>query len=1394
MIDDEYMEITGNNKHVLQNDGENVPKLPKLEDFDQIEEDDDVMLNSEPDLATLQANNNSMNEQTSSSHPYNVLAEQNPSNLQHTLAEPSSFSQNEQQQLPPPPQPPVERTYDFSKAFCLKTSDRILDDLRVDPLFLLKGEEGILSNPTFKYASVLSSTIKNSAYTYKPVFWNTNDPLLGSSQISEYDSDTTLQRFSGLLVPSNYSDLNFTNSRIFHYSITIRYKNNRLNFKNSFYGFLDDDLYEEDKDWLEPSDILEDPELISDDNARQILLNSLPDILDSATFISKETGTLIRVEIHPAMFGTKDLESFTLTEIQTRIATYNSQVQPGDSFNQVNITPHDCFIKFRKALSGAMTYQDVNDLKSIDLATTKLQVMLDIQLLLDKFFFVLSKNDKLGQLTPIHFASLGDYDFVTRDYFKRAILEIVYYIAITSTNKNDFTNYFSFSFHDIFQCIKEADISNQLQHWTHWNDQFYSENMVLLSICPFYNDQLICHMYELLTSFDPMNIPLYYDALTYCATSRYSEELPYYVTILKGRGLLGFNELKNIFSKLGFNNVKDCFEMSQIHDDQLLNAYQNQVIVATTKYEKVTFREMLDKVANFRSSAFLKQYLNTEPYFDIYDAYKLLDIDPSLDDSLLITFYDYKAAENGSNFDPNVARAFYTIVLARRSVILMSYIDINLPQFSVSNISLTDAYRLIGCLESADDLLVTRIFQERLHNDTGTDFRMLWKSLKTIGEYRKSKLIEGYLTSGIVNSTLLSVDQSPAGLNNIGNTCYLNSLLQYYFVIEPLRDYILNFNEVFNKEEFEQNEKYQIRRIGGRTVGLKETERSYQFMYQLRDLYYQLIHENDKCVTPSRELAYLAFSPISFEVEFESESDNENKVIDLTSPEPENQESGSIAAVKEDEHSTQLIEMSESEFNPEGNEENKEDKEKEVASDESEKNENVLSLGKSDNESVREDKQGETIPDIDNSTSDEDSLVIVDNKSNEVNQEQEQERKQENQTTIKKTAAVCKISPDQFDIAFEIGSQQDVTECISNVLIQMESAMKPESLDDNNEQLDMVKKLFYGKTKQRLVPVDSKTKEELADKNVRTKVESFLNLIVNIGDHPKDIYDALDTFFTEDLLELEDGEVKRSLTIMELPNILQIQIQRVQFDRERLIPVKALDPIPFEEKLYMDRYLETEDEVLIQKRVEIFHWKRRVQELTEKRKEILMANEQGMTIRDVLMSTRNYLTSDAIKKLDLPIDMNTLEVLDLEIDRLDNALLGINNELEMLQNNISQQFTGFNKIGYSIFAIFIHRGQASYGHYFIYIRDPKSNVYRKYNDEIVSEVSMEEVFNFSEGNTATPYYLTFIKDELLDKITPLQREIFVKESMDKLAGMNEEVGSASNAIVLSDEVLHMDVD
>ncbi|GME89809.1 unnamed protein product [[Candida] boidinii] len=640
-----------------------------------------------------------------------------------------------------------------------------------------------------------------------------------------------------------------------------------------------------------------------------------------------------------------------------------------------------------------------------------------------------------------------------------------------------------------------------------------------------------------------------------------------------------------------------------------------------------------------------------------------------------------------------------------------------------------------------------------MNKDTNANFKELWNSLKIIGETRKSKLIEGFLSSGFIDSRLLSIESMPAGINNIGNTCYLNSLLQFYFVIKPLRDMILDYNSTLPEaSDFNASEAYSKRRIGGRVVSYKETERSYQFMYQLRDLFDKMIHSPDRCVTPTRELAYLAFSPSTDEVEFESEA-SQPKTSD---------------SHLDDDLSTEWMVVSTNSI-----QENKDTQKNEfydLISVNSESERSILKdevMGNDDSAETKEsdDKEDEEVATGSSQIQSNDAMETIDLCTPEPNSKQKiqdipEEKAKANQAPQKRMPLTAKISPDQIENALEMGRQQDVTECIENVLFQMESALEPKEFENDNEQIDSIKQFFYGKTKQTLAPVDPQTKMELPDSStVRTKIERFLSLLVNVGDHPKDIYDALDTYFTEDLMSLDDGEVKRSLTITELPKILQIQIQRVQFDRERGIPFKSIEPLPFKEKLYMDRYMDTDDQTIISKRHEVFHWRHKIRELNNRKSLINHRDENGFTAREALMGTRDLLKSELLIESGVLVDSNTIEVLQNQVEKIDEELKNINNEIQSLETKIYTQFDQFTKIGYSIFAIFIHRGQASYGHYWIYIKDPVRNVYRKYNDEIVSEVTLEEVLNFQEGNTATPYYLVFVKEDLDEFINPLNRKI-----------------------------------
>ena len=96
-------------------------------------------------------------------------------------------------------------------------------------------------------------------------------------------------------------------------------------------------------------------------------------------------------------------------------------------------------------------------------------------------------------------------------------------------------------------------------------------------------------------------------------------------------------------------------------------------------------------------------------------------------------------------------------------------------------------------------------------------------------------------------------------------------------------------------------------------------------------------------------------------------------------------------------------------------------------------------------------------------------------------------------------------------------------------------------------------------------------------------------------------------------MNLEGKDTIRYLSISELPPVLQIQIQRVQFDRTIGKTYKSTALLRFPETIYMDRYLDSNDPLLQEKREEAWVWKREIASLEKRR--------AGLTNTSVRMTT-----------------------------------------------------------------------------------------------------------------------------------------------------------------------------
>lgn len=150
----------------------------------------------------------------------------------------------------------------------------------------------------------------------------------------------------------------------------------------------------------------------------------------------------------------------------------------------------------------------------------------------------------------------------------------------------------------------------------------------------------------------------------------------------------------------------------------------------------------------------------------------------------------------------------------------------------------------------------------------------------------------------------------------------------------------------------------------------------------------------------------------------------------------------------------------------------------------------------------------------------------------------------------------------------------------------------------------------------------------------------------------------------------------------------------------------------------------------------------------------------------------------------------TLEFLNLHLSQLTSKISTIKERIETLEKQIENQFSDLKKVGYRLHSVFIHRGQATFGHYWIYIRDFKNKVYRMYNDQTIKEVPESEVFNDNEENTATPYFLVFLREDLTEQLSSaVVREVVEEDnenfSNEQLPKQTEETPSSLEQELIS---------
>lgn len=958
-----------------------------------------------------------------------------------------------------------------------------------------------------------------------------------------------------------------------------------------------------------------------------------------------------------------------------------------------------------------------------------------------------------------------------------------------------------------------------------------------LGITSEFTDKVTSDFYTLQIKHDQPKSSYYLSALEAIARRRKSDELLTLFQMQKSLGVFTRQDLNDAYRILIAEPLEDANGnvYSDEDDETLINIAASMMIDEAS--QKLKIRTALEIVGKERDSMEIRKFLNTpERDFELDAALRYLGAEESTDDDFLITLYDIKQED-----DYRLARsALETIADDRKNVRLRRFLDTGdrsaIPAVTFNgpdekDIEMLDpgiAYSRLGVDDrNTDDDMLIMLYEIRVADDPG-EVESLRRALELLGDIRNSQSIKNFIATGSKEVAVYvppeASNDRPVGLENIGNTCYLNSLLQYYFTIRPLRQALLSPDSLIETEI--SDELLLKKKVGGRIVTKDEVERALRFMKELKRLFRSLIDCKAASLKPSRAVCFLALVSQRDESITASARDQEsddtlhfvqepgsalqttelNQLVkfELDRADGNSSTASSVANVDEEESVTPLARSP-----------------KRKASSDWE----IL-------ESPHKHSSIESMPadiDIDEDTvkvrtpeyrecsgvtnsGDDVKLLDVDDQPLHISSSAEHNEARADSAPIESTTrAAPALSDDttpadgttpiedENSILVDVpplpprgvdrrrqssllwsemndwGRQQDVAECIDNVLFQIEAALRPVSNDAEGEQIDLVKDLFYGATKQ-----------TLAIQNSEPKIERFSNTIVTLERDNQDIYEALDGVFDVTEVELGGTQVKLNLTVVQAPPILQVQIQRVNFDLKSMMAVKSNIYLALDQSIYLDRYMETDELEILDQREDYWECKKDLanEKLRKEELQNLIAAAQitGPQYSDQKwMATENEVSSDddtAVIHLEHAPATEEDLIRRGFVHELSASTTSVESgpEKPTLQN-LEQQLRSCEakerdlswKIGhlfdsniaheYRLHSVFIHRGEASHGHYWVYIFDFIRDRWMKYNDEEVSVVPREEVFKDRTGSNENPYMLSYVRADRLDLTSSLERDM-----------------------------------
>ncbi|CAD0082360.1 unnamed protein product, partial [Aureobasidium vineae] len=399
-----------------------------------------------------------------------------------------------------------------------------------------------------------------------------------------------------------------------------------------------------------------------------------------------------------------------------------------------------------------------------------------------------------------------------------------------------------------------------------------------------FSDRLIIFSYERQAACDPIEGPYYFDCLQELATGRQSELLITKSATLASENVLSKKDIIQAYKALGI----DPDVQNTIDDEQIIGIYKSRWSDSSATGQ-ADLKIALKTLGNARSSrSILDTAADTVETYE--QALTWLGADASQADDTIVALYGVKVDDsyNDSMTKDLARRAVGLIAAHRKSEILQSWLATG--EMTSQTMALQEACKHleIDNLDEVDPSMIEFQFDLVREGKPGatTD--------KAIAVVRKAMDER--------QSGQQSTQSRPVGLISHGNTCYLNSLLQYYFTIKPLRELVLDFDR-FKYDLATQGAKAE--RVGNLHRPEYEIESFQSLTNDLRHLFERMIKDRGTAVKPEADLVCRAFlKPTSPEADTAGSQQDEGVDVNMTSTENENHPADVAALGNADDSST----------------------------------------------------------------------------------------------------------------------------------------------------------------------------------------------------------------------------------------------------------------------------------------------------------------------------------------------------------------------------------------------------------------------------------------------------------------------------------------------------------